>query len=66
MHIRFAVLTSAPLWLVASPSAQSPEPKQKAPNESEVILQDFQNQHREMSSRAAMTSALLVSSSRNP
>jgi len=47
MHIRFAVLTSAPLWLVASPSAQSPEPKQKAPNESEVILQDSKKQDAE-------------------
>ena len=47
MHIRFAVLTLAPLWLVASASAQSPEPKQKAPNESEVILQDSKKQDAE-------------------
>ena len=42
MQIRLAVLALALLWLVASASAQSPEPKQKAPNEAEVILQDSQ------------------------
>jgi len=44
MHIRFAALAFGLLWLVGGASAQSPEPKQKAPNEAEVILQDSKKQ----------------------
>ena len=40
MHIRLAAFAFGLLWLVGGASAQSVEPKQKAPNEAAVILQD--------------------------
>jgi hypothetical protein len=40
MHMRIAALAIGLLWLVGGASAQSVEPKQKTPNEAEVILQD--------------------------
>ena len=44
MHIRHAALAFGLLWLVGGASAQSVEPKQKAPNEAEVILKDSKKQ----------------------
>jgi hypothetical protein len=44
MHIRLAALAFSLLWVVGGASAQSEEPKQKAPNEAEVILQDSKKQ----------------------
>jgi len=47
MHIRLAAPAFGLLWLVSGASAQSAEPKQKAPNEAEVILQDSKKQEPE-------------------
>ena len=44
MDVRLPALAVGLLWLLAGAPAQSEEPKQKAPNEAEVILQDSKKQ----------------------
>jgi len=47
MDVRLAAVAFGLLWLIAPAPAQSEEPKQKAPSEAEVILQDSKKQDSE-------------------
>ena len=44
MDVRLSAVAFGLLWLLAATPVQSEEPKQKAPNEAEVILQDSKKQ----------------------